>query len=69
LIEGDYDIRWLGAQTRHLVATRGNGREVKTGTLTRNELPVTAIHPESNFEEVRVLAIAAQPVPTAGSIQ
>jgi H+-transporting ATPase len=31
----------------------------KTGTLTRNELAVTAIHPEPSFDEARVLSIAA----------
>jgi H+-transporting ATPase len=31
----------------------------KTGTLTRNELSVTAIHPEPGFDEARVLAMAA----------
>jgi H+-transporting ATPase len=31
----------------------------KTGTLTRNELIVTAIHPESGFDEPHVLAMAA----------
>ena len=31
----------------------------KTGTLTRNELAVTAIRPEPGFDEARVLAMAA----------
>ncbi|MHB8382828.1 MAG: HAD-IC family P-type ATPase [Candidatus Binataceae bacterium] len=31
----------------------------KTGTLTRNELKVTAIHPMPGFDEPRVLALAA----------
>jgi H+-transporting ATPase len=31
----------------------------KTGTLTRNELALTAIHPESGFDEAHVLAMAA----------
>ncbi|MGA2967160.1 MAG: HAD-IC family P-type ATPase [Terriglobales bacterium] len=31
----------------------------KTGTLTRNELAITAIHPEPGFDEARVLAMAA----------
>jgi H+-transporting ATPase len=31
----------------------------KTGTLTRNELSVTAIRPEPGFDEARVLAMAA----------
>jgi H+-transporting ATPase len=31
----------------------------KTGTLTRNELAVTAIRPEPGFDEERVLAVAA----------
>ena len=31
----------------------------KTGTLTRNELAVTAIHPEPGFDEAHVLAMAA----------
>ena len=31
----------------------------KTGTLTRNELAVAAIHPMSGFDEARVLALAA----------
>ena len=31
----------------------------KTGTLTRNELAVTAVRPEKGFDEARVLAIAA----------
>jgi len=31
----------------------------KTGTLTRNELTVTAIHPEPTFDEAYVLAMAA----------
>jgi H+-transporting ATPase len=31
----------------------------KTGTLTLNELAVTAIHPETGFDEARVLAMAA----------
>src|SRR6202050_125514 len=31
----------------------------KTGTLTLNELAVTAIHPEPGFDEARVLALAA----------
>jgi H+-transporting ATPase len=31
----------------------------KTGTLTRNELTVTAIHPEPGFDEAYVLAMAA----------
>ena len=31
----------------------------KTGTLTRNELALTAIHPEPGFDEAHVLAMAA----------
>ena len=31
----------------------------KTGTLTRNELAMTAIHPEPGFDEAHVLAMAA----------
>jgi H+-transporting ATPase len=31
----------------------------KTGTLTRNELALTAIHPETGFDEVHLLAVAA----------
>jgi H+-transporting ATPase len=31
----------------------------KTGTLTRNELAITAIHPEPDFDETRLLAMAA----------
>jgi H+-transporting ATPase len=31
----------------------------KTGTLTRNELAITAVHPEPGFDEARVLAMAA----------
>jgi H+-transporting ATPase len=31
----------------------------KTGTLTRNELTVTAVHPESGFDEAHLLAMAA----------
>jgi H+-transporting ATPase len=31
----------------------------KTGTLTRNELAITAIHPEAGFDEAHVLTLAA----------
>ncbi len=31
----------------------------KTGTLTRNELTLTAVHPESGFDEAHLLAMAA----------
>jgi H+-transporting ATPase len=31
----------------------------KTGTLTRNELAITAVHPEAGFDEAHVLAMAA----------
>ena len=31
----------------------------KTGTLTRNELALTAIHPEAGFDEAHVVALAA----------
>jgi H+-transporting ATPase len=31
----------------------------KTGTLTRDELALTAVHPEPGFDEARVIAIAA----------
>jgi len=31
----------------------------KTGTLTRNELEITAIHPEAGFDEAQVFAMAA----------
>ena len=31
----------------------------KTGTLTRNELSLTAIHPEAGFDDAHVLALAA----------
>jgi H+-transporting ATPase len=39
---------------------------VKTGTLTRNELKVTAVHPMPGFDESHVLGLAALPSSDGG---